>query len=148
MCNAKQPPVEIDNRSSVRERIDRLNQCILNHVLAIDHGAGHACAISVKLWPQFAERSFKGRARFLCTGSWWAHTSAFMRSGFANHAVVPDDGCPSLLRKLDAAVFEVALEQAERLLPRNRAGAIFGLRDADMNESVVIQPQGEIPDFV
>ena len=39
-------------------------------------------------------------------------------------------------------------EGPKRLQPRNRIGAVLGLRDADMDERVIAQSQAEIPDIL
>src|SRR5580700_201996 len=54
--DAKQPALRMCDWSRVRQRLDRLDQRLLHHVLAIDDGAGHARAVAMQLRPQLAEQ--------------------------------------------------------------------------------------------
>jgi hypothetical protein len=64
MGDTKQPTLRMRDRSRVRQRLDRLDQRLLHHVLAIDDRAGHACAVAMQLRPQFAEQAIERHARF------------------------------------------------------------------------------------
>jgi hypothetical protein len=47
--DAKQPALRVRDRSHVRRCLDRFDQRLLHHVLAIDDRAGHARAIAMSL---------------------------------------------------------------------------------------------------
>ena len=53
--DAEQPALGIGQRAGVREGLDRFDQGLLQHVLAVDHRARHAGAIAVQLGPQFGQ---------------------------------------------------------------------------------------------
>ncbi len=66
--DAKQPALRMCDRSGVWQCLDRLDQRLLHHVLAIDDRTGHACAVAMQLRAQFAEQPIKRRARFNWAG--------------------------------------------------------------------------------
>src|SRR5436190_20888879 len=71
-----------------------------------------------------------------------------MPSRLANHTIAADNGRSGLLRELCASLLEIRLERPERAQLWNRAGPILRLRDADMDERTITEPEGEIPDVV
>src|SRR5207302_7287069 len=73
-------------------------------------------------------------------GSWSCPHALMMPSWLAKHPVIADDGDVVLFRRLDAPLFETALEESARLKPRNRTGPVLGLCDAEMNERAVAEP--------
>lgn len=54
--DAEQPTLRPGDGSCLGQRLDRPQQRLLQEVLAVDDGAGHAGAIAVQLWPQLAKQ--------------------------------------------------------------------------------------------
>ena len=53
--DAEQPALDVGERAGMREGLDRLDQRLLQHVLAVDHRAGHAGAIAMQPRPQLGQ---------------------------------------------------------------------------------------------
>ncbi len=73
MGDAKQPPLKVGNRSRLGERLDRLHERFLDHVLAIDDRTRHARAVAMQLRSQLAEQPIEGRAVFIAVKSQLIH---------------------------------------------------------------------------
>jgi hypothetical protein len=58
--DAKQPTLRIGDRPCRRRRLHHLQHGFLNHVLAIDDGAGHPRAVAVQPRPELAQKLFHG----------------------------------------------------------------------------------------
>ena len=52
MGDAKQPPLEIIDRSALGSCVKGLDEGILQYILAIDRRSRHARAVAMKAWPQ------------------------------------------------------------------------------------------------
>ena len=61
--DAKQPASGIGERFGLRLRLDGLQEGFLDHVLPVDHRAGHAGAVAVQLGPQLGEQTLEIPAR-------------------------------------------------------------------------------------
>src|SRR4029434_5496598 len=59
VSDTKQPASRIGNRCSLRQRLDRLQERFLDHILPVKHGASHPSTIPVQLWPQLGELPFE-----------------------------------------------------------------------------------------
>src|SRR5580658_4802470 len=59
MGDAEQPALRIVERSGARERFERLQQRLLDDVLAVDRRTGHAGAIAMQLRPQRRDERLK-----------------------------------------------------------------------------------------
>jgi hypothetical protein len=57
--DTKQPAFRVVEDTGIRHRGKGLNQRVLNNVLAIDGGAGHARAISMELWTKLTRQLFE-----------------------------------------------------------------------------------------
>ncbi len=67
--DAEHPAFRVSYLSRIGERLDRLDDRLLHHILAVDDGAGHARAVPMQLRPQFADEPIEGHARLGCVGS-------------------------------------------------------------------------------
>jgi hypothetical protein len=59
VSNSKQPASQIRDRWSVGQSLDRLQERLLDHILAINHRAGHPRAVTVDFWPQVGKLPFE-----------------------------------------------------------------------------------------
>src|SRR5216683_1474327 len=147
VSDAKQPSLEIGDRSGLRKSIDRLYQRFLDHVLAIDDRARHARAVTMELGPQFAETPIESSAFLVGARPKCAHEHVLMVSRLAKHAVVADDRRVAHLRRLAATLFDAGLEGPERLQLEDRVGAV-AIDRTEVNESSVTERQSKIVDAI
>src|SRR5229473_6811665 len=63
--DTEQPAFRVVEDTDMRHRGKGLNQGVLNNVLAIDGGAGHARAVSMELWTKLTHQPFKLSARII-----------------------------------------------------------------------------------
>jgi hypothetical protein len=57
--DTEQPAFRVVDDTEIRQRGKSLNQRVLNNVLAIDGGAGHARAVSMELWSKLTHQPFE-----------------------------------------------------------------------------------------
>jgi hypothetical protein len=65
MGDAEQPAFRVVEDAGIRQRNKGLHQGVLDNVLSIDGSAGHARAISMKLWTNLAHQPFELSARII-----------------------------------------------------------------------------------
>ncbi len=65
MGDAEQPAFRVVEDTGIRQRGKGLHQRVLDNVLSIDGSAGHARAISMKLWTNLAHQPFELSARII-----------------------------------------------------------------------------------
>ena len=125
-------------------RLHRLDQRILQHVLAVDDRADHARAVAMQSWTHRDQQALDVDGGGRCLRDHCHSASGTQVSCFAQHTVVADDG--SALRP--AAVRRNAPECRSGRLKgrqfRQRAGAVIGRGLDEMDERVIFQPQRKI----
>ena len=105
--DAEQPALDVGERAGMREGLDRLDQRLLQHVLAVDHRARHAGAIAVQPRPQLGQQPLElclrvGHACLLCQddvreGPKDSRECDFFRESFATGQASPQDS--NILRR-------------------------------------------------
>ena len=119
----EQPAFGIADPACSRKRLHRLDQGILQHVLAVDHRADHARAIAMQSRAQAREQvvdisgSRDLRDRFHTDSGRLRHVLWLLQ-----HSVISHDGRALHHRRLDAALANAVLERLEGREARKRAG--------------------------
>ena len=124
--DTEQPAFRVVDDTDIRHRGKGLNQRVLDNVLAIDGGAGHARAVSMELWSKLTRQLFELIAHRIshcrsCLSSGWRPYESYRRS--SNWSVFMDRDLLRLRGLRETAdPFRDICVPGRRLNPRLRSG--------------------------